>query len=363
MPIINYNGATAEIFEFCSKAGHREYHVIVHATSPLDTFQEQYLAVRTAAMLVQKEHLADAQPVMKRYFVSDATNQALFIKEKGAVSIIQQPPLDGTKVALWIHFLSDIQITVSENHTEYDWDGLHHLWISNMHAQGEDSHEQALAIFDQYVNELKEQRCTLADNCIRTWLFINDVDNRYKGMVRARNEVFAQQGLTDHFIASTGIAGRQADPRIFVQMDAYAIHGIMPSQIHYLHAADHLNRTSEYGVSFERGTYIDHSDRRHIFISGTASINNQGQVMHEHDIRRQTDRMLENVQALLSEAGATYADVAPMIVYLRDTADYIVVRDIYEECFPQKPVVFLLAPVCRPGWLIEMECMAVLNLA
>ena len=48
-----------------------------------------------------------------------------------------------------------------------------------------------------------------------------------------------------------------------------------------------------------------------------------------------------------------------MIVYLRDTADYAVVRDIYEECFPQKPVVFLLAPVCRPGWLIEMECMAV----
>ena len=26
-------------------------------------------------------------------------------------------------------------------------------------------------------------------------------------------------------------------------------------------------------------------------------------------------------------------------------------------------LLFLLAPVCRPGWLIEMECMAVLNLA
>ena len=65
MPIINYNGATAEIFEFCSKTNQREYHVIIHATNPLDTFQEQYLAVRTAAMLVQKEHLADAQPVMK----------------------------------------------------------------------------------------------------------------------------------------------------------------------------------------------------------------------------------------------------------------------------------------------------------
>lgn len=360
MAIITFDGATAEIFEFRSKTNAREYHVMIHAKRPLDTFQEQYMALRMAAMLVQKEHLNNAQPVMKRYFVSDATNQALFIKERGAVSIIQQPPLDGTKVALWMLLLSDIEITVGNNITEYDWDGFHHLWISNMHHQGEDSHEQALSIFHGYVDELKNHRCTLADNCIRTWLYINDVDNRYKGMVKARNEVFAQEGLTEHFIASTGIAGRQADPKIFVQMDAYAIRGIMPSQIHYLHASDHLNRTIEYGVSFERGTYVDHSDRRHIFISGTASINNQGQVMYEHDIRRQTDRMLENVQALLSEAGATYANVAPMIVYLRDPADYTVVRDIYEECFPDKPVVFLHAPVCRPGWLIEMECMAVL---
>lgn len=205
MPIINYNGATAEIFEFCSKTGKREYHVMIHATNPLDTFQEQYLAVRTAAVLVQQEHLGNAQPVMKRYFVSDATNQALFIKEKGAVSIIQQPPLDGTKIALWVYLLSDIEITTGDNRTEYDWDGLHHLWLSNMHAEGEDSHAQALTIFDQYVNELEREHCTLADNCIRTWLFINDVDNRYKGMVRARNEVFAQQGLTDHFIASTAL--------------------------------------------------------------------------------------------------------------------------------------------------------------
>jgi len=359
MATIAFNGAIAEIFEFDSKTEAREYHVMIHATNPLDTFQEQYAAVRMAAMLVQKEQLADAQPVMKRYFVSDATNQASFIREQGAVSIIQQPPLDGTKVALWIHLLAGIQISTGDNQTEYEWDGMHHLWISNMHAEGIDSHEQALTIFDHYVENLRQHQCTLADNCIRTWLYINDVDNRYKGMVHARNEVFAREGLTDHFIASTGIAGRQADPKVFVQMDAYAIRGISPSQIHYLHAADHLNRTSEYGVSFERGTYIDHSDRRHIFISGTASINNQGQVMYERDIRRQTDRMLENVQALLSEAGATYADVAPMIVYLRDTADYAIVRDIYEECFPQKPVVFLNAPVCRPGWLIEMECMAV----
>ena len=47
-----------------------------------------------------------------------------------------------------------------------------------------------------------------------------------------------------------------------------------------------------------------------------------------------------------------------MLVYLRDPADYAVVREMYEERFPDIPRVIVLAPVCRPGWLIEMECMA-----
>ena len=35
------------------------------------------------------------------------------------------------------------------------------------------------------------------------------------------------------------------------------------------------------------------------------------------------------------------------------------VKKMFEERFPRIPKVYLWAPVCRPGWLIEMECMAV----
>ena len=111
-------------------------------------------------------------------------------------------------------------------------------------------------------------------------------------------------------------------------------------------------------MRFERGTYVDYGFRRKIFISGTASINNKGEIMYRGDIRRQTARMLENVETLLSEAGASYDDVEVMVVYLRDMADYTVVKQIYDERFPDKPRVFVNAPVCRPGWLIEMECQA-----
>ena len=69
--------------------------------------------------------------------------------------------------------------------------------------------------------------------------------------------------------------------------------------------------------------------------------------------------MWENVEALLSEGGADWDDVAQMVVYLRDPSDYAVVNAMFAERFPMMPYVIVYAPVCRPGWLIEMECMGV----
>ena len=149
------------------------------------------------------------------------------------------------------------------------------------------------------------------------------------------------------------------DPNVLTQMDNYAIAGLQPEQRHFLYAPTHLNRTSDYGVSFERGTYIDYADRRHVFIAGTASINNKGEIMYPGNVVKQTCRMWENVEALLNEAECSFDEVAEMVVYLRDIGDYQTVRQLFEERFANKPFVIVQAPVCRPGWLVEMECMAI----
>ena len=179
--------------------------------------------------------------------------------------------------------------------------------------------------------------------------------------MKARRENFIEQGLTQdtHYIASTGIGGLPADTRSLVQLGTYALVGFEPDQQRYLYAKTHLNPTYEYGVTFERGTRIDYGDRRHVFISGTASINNRGEVVHVGDIIRQTERMWENVEALLSEAETSFDDVAQIIVYLRDISDYDIVSRMFQERFPDTPFVITLAPVCRPTWLIEMECLAI----
>ena len=69
--------------------------------------------------------------------------------------------------------------------------------------------------------------------------------------------------------------------------------------------------------------------------------------------------MWENVEKLLEEGKAGFEDVSQMIVYLRDASDYPVVRALFAKRFPDTPIQFVVAAVCRPAWLIEMECIAI----
>ena len=362
---IDFENARADVICFDNGTEVKEYQAIIHVSQKRLTYVQQLEAVMNAyhGLLDQ---FPDTQAVFKRYFLSDAANQAddIVVTDMTdcAKSIIQQAPLDGTKIALWVYLMSNVQTGMTKSGLyEVRHGDFRHLYNASAHNLAANSEYQMRLLFNEYIMQLAEEGCTLSDNCIRTWLFVNDIDLNYGGVVRARNQVFFTQGLTvhTHFIASTGIGGRQGDPNVLSQMDNYAIAGIKPEQIHYLYAPTHLNRTSDYGVSFERGTYIDYADRRHVFISGTASINNKGEILFPKDVEKQTRRMWENVEALLKEADCSYDDVSEMIVYLRDVADYELVRSLFEERFPDKPYVIVHAPVCRPGWLVEMECMAV----
>ena len=360
--------ASAEIFKYDADNGVSEYHVMIHARCPEDTYEQQLNAVVNAYFALLEGEIRGAVAVFKRYFLSDAANQSDMLlaltteSSDCALSIVEQPPLNGTKIALWVYLQSGVQTRVLHNGLfEVRHGAYRHLWSGNAFNRAANSEYQTRLLLNDYAMQLMEQGCKLADNCIRTWFFVQNVDVNYAGVVKARNEVFITQNLTEktHYISSTGIGGRHADPKVSVLMDTYAVDGIKFGQVHFLYAPAYLNPTYEYGVSFERGTYVDYGDRRQVFISGTASINNKGEVVHPGNIRKQTERMWENVEALLKEADCTFDDLGQMIVYLRDIADYAVVKEMYDKRFPATPKVFVHAPVCRPGWLIEMECMGV----
>lgn len=356
----------AELSVFSTPESTDEVHAILHVEPRDDGFAGESRRLNCGQQLLSVlPEMSGCQAVFKRYFLSDATNQCpLMEKEKDcSVSYIQQPPLDGSRIALWGYYVKGAEIHCENDMTMMTHNGYTHLWKMGMQEHGGDSEVQTRTLLEKYESELQRHGATLADNCIRTWFFVRDVDSHYAGMVKARRENFVTQDLTEktHYIASTGIGGSPSDTRALVQFGSYALTGFEPSQQRYLYAPTHLNPTYEYGVTFERGTCMDYGDRSHVMISGTASINNKGEVMYVGDIYKQADRMCENVEKLLEEGGAGYADVMQIVVYLRDLADYKGVKRLFHERFPDIPTVITLAPVCRPTWLIEMECIAIVE--
>lgn len=357
-------GARIELTSF-SAGEVTEIHAMLHVESRGELFEAQINRVQQAEKaFMLSEQATGAKAVFKRYFLSDATNQAFLIKNDDdcTVSYIQQPPLDGSKVALWIYLQKGTDIRNTDGTTVVAHNGYKHIWTMGItDTSAETSYMQTWKTLFTYINTLKLFNATLKDNCIRTWFFVRDVDTQYGGLVKSRRECFVEQGLTQdtHYISSTGIGGVPADPKALVQMECYALTGFQPQQQRYLYAPTHLNKTYEYGVTFERGTLMQYGDRNHIYISGTASINNKGEVVHIGNINLQTTRMWENVEKLLEEGGMSFEDVMQIIVYLRDGSDYQTVKKMFEKKFPNIPTVITLAPVCRPTWLIEMECIAV----
>ena len=355
---------TAEVAAYEPKEGVTEWHVILHVNNNQLPFGEQLGRLYEAEdRLPGMPEFWGAQYIMKRYFLSDSTNQQPLMRQQKniSVSLIQQQPLDGTKIAAWLYLQSGVEVREQNGAVVVSHNGYQHLWKMGMVKNQGDSARQTEELLTEYEAMLSKFNATLAENCIRTWFFVRDVDTNYHGLVVARRENFIQQGLTEktHYISSTGIGGSPADTKALVQLGTYAITGLEPEQQHYLYAPTHLNPTYEYGVTFERGTVVEYGDREHVFISGTASINNKGEVVHVGDIVLQTQRMWENVEALLKEGETSWEDVMQIVVYLRDTADYEVVRQLFAERFPHIPTVITLAPVCRPTWLVEMECIAV----
>ncbi len=343
-----------------------EVHLMIHAGTS-GSFQSQLDAVHKALDGFMANRSDGARPVFMRYFLSDAANQAEIVNayvnasQTCAVSVLEQPPLDGSKVSLWVYLMKEVEVSTTEAGLwEVKQGNYRHLWMGGSSVRGGDSEMQMRMLFENYIASLKNNGCSLSEDCIRTWIFVQNVDVNYAGIVKARREIFEDEGLTPntHYIASTGIAGRNAYPDSSVIMDAYAVSGLRKDQIKHIYGSTHLNPTYEYGVTFERGTYVDYPDRRQVFISGTASIDNKGQIVHPGDISKQCERLLENVSVLLSEAECGFQDVMSMIIYLRDISDYENVRHIFDSRYPDMPKVYLWAPVCRPGWLVEMECIA-----
>lgn len=96
-----------------------------------------------------------------------------------------------------------------------------------------------------------------------------------------------------------------------------------------------------------------------LFISGQLGVTPSGEFAGA-DVKSQAQRSLQNLQAILSEAGLGFENVVKTTIFLADIADFAAVNEIYAEFFKEPyPARSTVAVKTLPkGGLVEIELIA-----
>lgn len=312
------------------------------------------------------------QQVFLRLFLSDIGNQYNdvynFLRAKCFVFYVGQPPANNSKYSIQSYFVIDRNCRIDYD-CESNISTLSHGNFTTTYYSFLSDHR--LNVVDQVIDILSRQQIVLnardlsiQDNLHRTWFYVRDVDNNYSELVVKRKAFFDTIGLTaqTHYISSTGIEARMPYPACLFALHSLSVGQTAQGQVEYLSAPEFLGRTDAYGVTFERGTVVSYGDRAHYYISGTASIDMNGDVLYVDDPEKQTVRALENIRQLLRSRSVDLSSIISAIVYLRDRGDYYLVKKIVDHHLSEQAVItYVEGAVCRPSWLVEIEVVAITN--
>jgi enamine deaminase RidA (YjgF/YER057c/UK114 family) len=193
-------------------------------------------------------------------------------------------------------------------------------------------------------------------NVIRTWFYNADILSWYRPFNAARTRFFEARHVFDGLLpASTGIDGHNAT-------GAALTAGVMAVEAKSLTAKASVvpsplqSSATSYGSSFSRAVEWTTPDHRRLFISGTASIDSDGKTIFLGDTKRQIDKTLEVVGAILSSKGMRWEDVSRSIAYFKHAAE----APLLDTCLtirgiPSFPTVRMASDICRGDLLFEIE--------
>jgi enamine deaminase RidA (YjgF/YER057c/UK114 family) len=338
--------------------------------------------VHQTVFVAEGESIAGARQIVREFYGRDVP----------ATSYILQPPCEGQLLAIeavglgrgrekiLIQRISD-QLVVTRQ------DGV--AWVYADQAVPRTSasgvYEKTICSY-QHLRRLLPDAGAHLDQVLRTWLYLGSIVEddgpvqRYKELNRGRADVyrdvdFFPDRLPDGyngpvFPASTGIGTRGRSITISAlavlseRDDVLAVPLENPRQTS---AYSYSTTYSPTSPKFSRGLALCCGQDATLFISGTASIT-RSETRHVADVVGQTHEALENITALISEDnlsrhdlpgwGTTLAGMGLARVYIKWREDYPLVLDVCRQRLGTVPMNFLVADVCRPDLLVEIEGIA-----
>ncbi len=239
--------------------------------------------------------------------------------------------------------------------------------------------------FETMARQLKQRRIPY-DQVVRTWLYLGDIvgaegdTQRYKELNRARTDFYRKFRFHEGhvpkrlngsvFPASTGIGmdGRDVVMSCLAlttdRSDVRLMPLENPSQTSAFLYGPHYSPKSP---KFARAMAVCVDDAATTLVSGTASIT-ESESRFPDDPERQTHQTLDNIEVLISPEnfrrhgldglGSGLEGLAQIRVYVKRLADYEAVRQACEDRVGDCPAVYVIADVCRPELLVEIEGIA-----
>jgi reactive intermediate/imine deaminase len=129
------------------------------------------------------------------------------------------------------------------------------------------------------------------------------------------------------------------------------------------------SRSNPDTVARPVGTYsqavrVETGDAVWIHVSGQVALDPEGTFVGAGDMRAQTERVFENLRAILEANGATFADIVKITTYVTTLDDLAGMREVRARYLPAEPpasTAVQVAALVLPDALIEVDAVAVVS--
>ncbi len=215
-------------------------------------------------------------------------------------------------------------------------------------------YEQIQNVFEKAQRLLRDQGLDFSST-VRTWLFADRILTWYDQLNQARNKFFHTQHIYDKLVpASTGVGVYNPYGRAL----AAQVLAVQPKNGHLtIGKVDSPMQCAamNYRSSFSRAVKITGPKTNRIYISGTASIDQDGKTVFVNDTSSQIDRTMQVVEAILKQENMTLTDTTGAIAYFKHRQDFGLFDDYCRKQGIQLPHVKVHADICRDDLLFELE--------
>ena len=260
----------------------------------------------------------------------------------------------GALAGVLVHAIAGASPTILGRHGRLvRWDGGGLVTISGLcSGDGDDPAEGAFA----HAGALLRRAGSSPRQLARTWLWLGPMRSSYADLNRARTRFFTDEGLIGadgaavQLPASTGIGLRPSAGQLGLDAVA-ASEGAAPTT--WL-ALGNQGSAFAYGSAFSRASRLPAPTGDTAYVSGTAAVDAAGRTVSIGDAEGQLRAALDNVRAVLRDLGLEEQDVVQGVVYAVSES----VAELWRRCAPAWPVAVVLADICRPELLVEIEVTA-----